>query len=427
MMASGPSDNPFAIGTLVTGDEFADRDDELRLLEDELPTGGRIFLLAYRRYGKSCLVREALRRLEKNAGAITAYVDLYRASSEREFWELVINQLVAGSREPVKRVVDWLKSLGGSLRPTFSVDQQSGVPTVTLGPGATSAELGRLRERALALPGEIAARRRGPVILAFDEFQEIQAFDGGRLEKQMRAAFQQHRHVGYVFAGSKPHLLRRMAEDPQAPLYRFGRRLDLGPIHADAWFDYLKPRFGKGSIEISADALRRIVELTEGIPYYVMRVCRLLWLRGLRRRIVDFNEVDAAFDEIIDEAGDIFAPTWEELTLAQRRTAAALAAGRGNEIYAEVVRKAYELGAPSSVARSLERLRDLGLVGHEGPTTPGARYRIVDPVMVAWVRRQRPTDQTVSDAAATIADEEGGAQRKPMRRRNRRRSPRRGG
>src|SRR5207302_8613276 len=111
-MAPAPSDNPFAIGTLVTGDEFADRADELRLLEDELPSGGRIFLLAYRRYGKSCLICEALRRLEKNTGAIAVYVDLYKASSEREFWELMINQLVAGSREPVKRVVDWLKSLG---------------------------------------------------------------------------------------------------------------------------------------------------------------------------------------------------------------------------------------------------------------------------------------------------------------------------
>jgi len=416
-MASAPSDNPFAIGTLVTGDEFADRADELRLLEDELPSGGRIFLLAYRRYGKSCLIYEALRRLEKNTGAIAVYVDLYKASSEREFWELMINQLVAASRAPVKQVVDWLKSLGGTLRPTFSVDQQSGMPTVTLGPVATSAELGRLRERALALPGEIAARRRHPVILAFDEFQEIHEFDGGRLEKQMRATFQQHRQVGYAFAGSKPHLLRRMAEDPNAAFYRFGRRLELGPIPANAWFEYLKPRFGKGRIEVSGDALRRIVELAEGIPYYVMRVCRLLWPRGLRRQTIDVHEVDVAFGEIVDEAGEIFAPTWEELTLAQRRTAAALAEGRGNEIFAEAVRKAYELGAPSSVARSLERLRDLGLVGREGPTTTAARYRIVDPGFVAWVRRQRPRDATVSGARATTLAQEQGSQPKHARRR----------
>lgn len=416
-MARARPGNPFTVGTLVTGDEFADRDEELRLLEHELPSGGRLFLLAYRRYGKSCLIREALRRLEKNADAITAYVDLYKASSEREFWELVINQLIAASHEPVKRVMDWLKSLGGALRPTFSVDQQTGMPTVTLGSGATSAELGRLRERALALPAEIAARRRRPVIVAFDEFQEIEEFDGGRLEKQMRAAFQQHREVGYLFAGSKPHLLRRMAEDPHAAFYRFGRRLELGPIPADAWFQYVEPRFGKGSIAVSADALRTVVELTDGIPYYVMRLCRLLWARGLPTRRIDVDDVHATFEEIIAEAGEIFATTWEQLTLAQRRTAAALAEGRGDEIFAEAVRREYELGAPSSVARSLERLRDLGLVGHEGQATHEPRYRIVDPVFIAWVRRHRPIDRTISEASTSTALEEQKSQPKLVRRR----------
>jgi hypothetical protein len=344
-------------------------------------------------------------------------VDLYKASSEREFWELMINQLVAAGREPLKRVMDWLTSLGGTLRPTFSVDPQSGMPTVTLGPVATSAELGRLRERALALPGEMAARRRRPVIVAFDEFQEIQEFDGGRLEKQMRAAFQQHRQVGYVFAGSKPHLLRRMAEDPQAAFYRFGRRLELGPIAADAWGQYLEPRFARSSIKVAAAGLHRIVELTEGIPYYVMRVCRQLWPRAHRRHTLDVNDVDVAFGEILDEAGDVFAPTWEELTLAQRRTAAALAEGRGNEIFAGAVRARYELGAPSSVARSLERLRDLGLVGHEGPTATGERYRIVDPVFAAWVRRQRPGNRAIPDATTTSTGQE------PSRPRRRRKNP----
>ena len=423
-MARTIPDNPFAVGTLVTGDEFADRNQELRLLEDELPSGGRIFLLAYRRYGKSCLIHEALRRLRKNAGAITAYVDLYKASSEREFWELMINQLVGASREPVQRVTEWLKSLGGALRPTFSVDPQTGMPTVTLGSVATSAELSRLRERALALPAEIATRRRRPVIVAFDEFQEIREFDGGRLEKQMRAAFQQHRRVGYVFAGSKPHLLRRMAEDPRAAFYRFGRRLELGPIAVDAWLEYLEPRFDKGNLDVSADALRRVVELTRGIPYYVIRLCRLLWPGALRRQAFDAADVDAAYGEIVDEAGAIFVPIWEELTLAQRRTAGALAKGRGNEIFAGSVRTDYELGAPSSVARSLERLRDLGLVGQEGQAAGKARYVIVDPVFAEWVRRHRVGDRARSEAATITPASEGQFRSKRTRRRRKMRPSR---
>ena len=61
-----------------------------------------MFLLAYRRFGKSCLIHETLRQLEASDHALTAYVDLYRANSERELWELFANALLAASRSPLK-------------------------------------------------------------------------------------------------------------------------------------------------------------------------------------------------------------------------------------------------------------------------------------------------------------------------------------
>ena len=76
------------------------------------------------------------------------------------------------------------------------------------------------------------------------------------------------------------------------------------------------------------------------------------------------------------------------------------------------------MGAPSSVARSLERLRDLGLVGHEGPTATGERYRIVDPIFAAWVRRQRPGSRAIPDATTTSTGQE-----PPSRPRRRRKNP----
>ena len=82
MARRAPPDNPFPAGTIVTGDDFANRQDEVALLRDELRHGGRIFLLAYRRFGKSCLIHETLRRLEADDHALTAYVDLYRANSD---------------------------------------------------------------------------------------------------------------------------------------------------------------------------------------------------------------------------------------------------------------------------------------------------------------------------------------------------------
>ena len=202
----------------------------------------------------------------------------------------------------------------------------------------------------------------------------------------MRGAFQAHRGVGYLFAGSKPHVLRRMAEEPDAPFYRFARLIELGPIPERAWTPYLVGRFRRGKITVAADALTTIDAVTGGIPYYVIRLCRLLWVRGLRSARLAAVDVQEAFEELVAEAGDLCSQTWDGLPLSQRRVLVALAEGRGHEVFSEAIRSAYEIGPSSTVARSLDRLVELGLVAREGGRT-SRRYRIVDPLLAAWVRR----------------------------------------
>ena len=57
--------------------------------------------------------------------------------------------------------------------------------------------------------------------IALDEFQTIAAFDGGNVEHALRAAVQEQRTVGYVFAGSEPSLMERML-DAAAPVLQGG-------------------------------------------------------------------------------------------------------------------------------------------------------------------------------------------------------------
>ncbi len=383
-------DNPFPAGTIVTGEDFADREDEVALLRDELRQGGRVFLLAYRRFGKSCLIHETLRQLEASDHALTAYVDLYRANSERELWELFANALLAASRSPLKRLVEWATEFARGFRPRFSIDPQTQLPMLTLDTPRSMVELAEVRAWALQLPLKLAQRRERPIVIAFDEFQEIRAFDGPRLEKTLRAAFQSHRGVGYLFAGSKPHLLREMAQEGSA-FYRFGRVMELAPVAEAQWTPYLTARFRRGSVDLTPDVVPAIVAGTEGIPYYVMRLCRALWSRGVHTGRLSEGDVQEAFSDLVAEGDQLFAEAWDALTLAQRRTLAAVADGQGNQVFAERVRHAYELGPSSTVARSLARLQELSFVARErAQPRGGARYRIVDPLLRAWVLRGRP-------------------------------------
>ena len=92
----------------------------------------------------------------------------------------------------------------------------------------------RLASEVFALPARIAAARRQPMAIALDEFQTIAAFDGGNVEHALRAAVQEQRSVGYVFAGSEPSLMERMLT-PRRPFYKAGPVIRLGKID-DALF-----------------------------------------------------------------------------------------------------------------------------------------------------------------------------------------------
>ncbi len=68
-----------ALGNWVVGEDFWDREAELALLIEYLEEGGNVLLTAPRRIGKTSLMREAARRLDKKY--ICMHVDLQKAHS----------------------------------------------------------------------------------------------------------------------------------------------------------------------------------------------------------------------------------------------------------------------------------------------------------------------------------------------------------
>ena len=60
----------------VDGERFFDRESELRLLRERVANGTHTLLTAQRRMGKTSLVRELLRRLDREGEFATVFVDL---------------------------------------------------------------------------------------------------------------------------------------------------------------------------------------------------------------------------------------------------------------------------------------------------------------------------------------------------------------
>jgi hypothetical protein len=377
--------NPFVYGEIVTDAAFADREEERARLAQDLLAGQKVFLISPRRYGKSSLVRSVLRSLSRQ-GVLTIEVTVASSSSYVGFLEAYARALLM-AETPVGRLRQWTSDLLQAVRPEvrFEADPQGtarfavGFPSVR-----TDRDVSLLANEVFALPGRIAAARKRKLAIALDEFQAITSFDGGHVEHALRAAVQDQRQVGYVFAGSEPSLMERMLTSKR-PFYKAGPVMRLTKIDPDDFGEFLEGRLGASGLKPEAGLGAAIVDLAGNVPYDVQRLAHEMWddLRAAGRKTATLEDLHITLTRLLQEQGTMFEDAWQRLTLAQRGTLRAVVLEEGREVLSADVRTRHRLASASSVQSSLGALVKADLVTKDGP-----RYTMVDSLFREWVARQ---------------------------------------
>jgi hypothetical protein len=382
-------ENPFVYGEIVTSGAFADREAERERLGRDLAAGQKVFLISPRRYGKSSLVRDVMRGLARQR-VMTVEVTVAASSSYVAFLEAYAQALVTAGT-PVSRLRRWTTELLQAVRPELRVDGPESASSTVAGritlafPAIrTAREIARLAAEVFALPGRIAAARHQRLAIALDEFQAIAAFDGGSVEHALRAAVQDQRSVGYVFAGSEPSLMERMLE-PKRPFYKAGPVIRLGKIDEAVFAAFVEDRFVASGVKPGPGLGEAIVDLAGNVPYDVQRLAHETWddVRVAGRRAAGLEELHSTLTRLLGEHQAAFEEAWQRLTLAQRAVLRALVLEDGQEMLSADVRERYRLPVASSVQSSLGALVKQDVVmRHEG------RYVASDSLFREWVARR---------------------------------------
>jgi hypothetical protein len=380
------SENPFVYGEIIPSAAFANRVVELDRLTTDLAAGQKVFLISPRRYGKSSLVHQALAALARRRVA-TLEITVSSYSSYIGFLEGYARALV-GLETRVDRARSWLGELFSTIRPEVRVDARPGgsgslalsFPTVR-----TARDANRLAEEVFGLPARIAERLGRRLAIALDEFQAVAAFDGGSVEHALRAAVQQQREVGYVFAGSEPSLMEQMI-GAKRPFYKAGPVMRLDRIPPEEFAAFIDGRFRAAGIKPEAGLGAAIVDLAGNLPYDVQRLAHETWddVAALRRRAAGLDDLHRTLRRLLDEQDTLFEAIWQRLTLAQRATLRAVVIEQGREILSTDTRTRHRLGGASSVQAGLAALVRQDLVARE----PDGRYVVVDSLMREWVARK---------------------------------------
>ena len=352
--------NPFFFGEVVTGENFTDRVSEIKRLTGELRGGHNIFLISPRRYGKTSLVVNVLEHLNKD-GLFTFYIDLYKVASLRELLEAYAKGMARSCTTRVERFSEFIKDIFPKLRPKIIIGTD-GVPSIEVDVQLKDRELLDSLEEVFEIPEKIAKKRKRNFVVVFDEFQEILNLDGERIEKMMRACFQHHHKVAYLFAGSKRHVIYSMVSDPNRAFYKLGDIMNLQKIQPAKMMVFLKEQFSKGSIEVTEHVLHYVLEISENVPYNVQYLCHHLWNWCLEAKKIEKEDVMKVLDNIITEQSANYIALWDGLSLHQRLFLKAISKFQNKAIFSKDFIVENELGTPGSIQKSITLLKKKNII-----------------------------------------------------------------
>lgn len=375
--------NPFEFGRELGLAELVDRREEMREIEAAIRNRGRLFVIGPRRFGKTSLLSAADEAASRR-GVIVLRFDAEKFESLESLAAGLLTAAVRALQGPVERAIALIGSVASRLRPEARVDHE-GALTISL--GGTSAPDGELPLLTDVLDAidRLAQESRKDVVIVLDEVQQIVVEHGIAAERQLRSTVQQHRHLGYVFAGSATRLLTEMTSDPDRPFYRLGGRLFIERIPRDEFLEFLENSFAAGGFACADGACAHLLDRAEEVPYNVQRLAYETWemLLGEDAREVTAELVDRALERLVRREDPAYTQIWTTLRRNQKTALKAVIGEGGAELFAGDTARRYRIST-SSLQTALRQLEDGSLIRSDRRAGQ-VRYRLIDPFFSAWL------------------------------------------
>lgn len=350
-------------------------------LADRAKAKERIALFGPRQTGKTSLLREEVMPLLEKQGAYPVYV---------ECW--------ADKTDPLGSINYSLqKALDNLLVEPAGITRRLKTPVKKIGMAGASVEFGDDVARRIpaskylqvdAILTRILEETKKPLALIFDEFQAVATGpDADASSAALRAALTQaSKRVGVIFSGSSEVMLLEAFARSKAPLYGFANP-EPYPLLGEDFVAHVGRQFKKAtSRELDVvKAMNAFIQLGYQPEPFLNAVANTManpkW------------SIEQGLDSMLDpNVRNKWTINWFSLTDLQRAMLRIVFDGKQPTSAETVGVVAAQLGdkrmQPSSLIRAVDALVSKGLVEAE-ITGQGRRYVLSDPVMVAWLTRNK--------------------------------------
>jgi hypothetical protein len=378
-------ENPFSIEFAVAPHQLIDRTAEVAQVQQALTTAGKLFMIGPRRFGKTSILVAAEEGLKKRAKIIHLNIQSFTSLEQVVRGLVHATAKLAPNAQQAARLV---KDIFASLQPSLTYNPEKSTFSIALGVKSHAAESpAPMLVTALHEIEEYAQKSKQPVGVILDEFQEILKLGGAGIENQLRSAVQLHRHVGYVFAGSETTLMQDMINNPARPFYRLGLPLFIQSIPREDFRRAIQDAIQALHCVIEEEALTRLLDWAEDVPYYVQLLAKTLWEQVQQHKLARVTPAHLAqvFQSLLAIFDPVYANQWAVLTANQRRVLSAIAEGHTQKLTARAILREYDLSS-GTIHKALQALESQHLVRREASGVD-VKYRLEDPLFKGWILR----------------------------------------
>lgn len=368
-------DNPFVYKGYEGPSYFCDRERETEQMVGALRNGRNLTVISPRKIGKTGLIKHVFHRIkETNKDAICIYIDIFATQNLYDFVQVfgatIIEEAVKREKSLMVKAFDTFKA----WRPVLSYDSLTGLPTVSV-----SIEPSQ-EEHTLKSIFDHIEKLKKDVYVAIDEFQQIANYPEKGVEALLRSHIQ-FSHAGFIFSGSRQHLMAEMFNSPKRPFFQSTEFVNLQPLSETIYYEFSRHFFEKRKGNLSEEVFRDVYQRFSGHTWYVQFVMNRLYETTKRADSIEQS------NQVILSVVDTLVPQYEIMMtlLTTNQVNLLKAIAKEHKIAKpqsfEFVNK-HNLSSPSSVKTALDVLVDKELVY---PEKDG--YVVYDRFLAIWLQR----------------------------------------
>lgn len=366
--------NPFVYKGYEGPSYFCDREQETENMVSALKNGRNLTLFSPRKIGKTGLIKHVLYRInETNKNAICIYLDIFSTQNLHDFVQALGAAIVEEAIEREKTLIAKVTDAFKALRPVLSYDPLTGLPSISVDIEPSSEE-----HMLKSIFNHIESMKKD-VYIAIDEFQQVANYPEKGTEALLRSHIQ-FSHAGFIFSGSRQHLMAEMFSSPKRPFYQSTDFVLLQPLPEKVYFDFSRRFFEANKGTLSEEVFHDVYQSFIGHTWYVQLVMNRLY--ESTKHVESKEQANQVILAIIDTLSPQYETMMSLLTANQVKLLKAIAKENKIEKPQSVdFIKRHNLPSSSSVKTALDVLTDKELVYQDEDG-----YIVYDRFLNLWLR-----------------------------------------